>query len=75
MDPQQLTGRLVMLIDGGAPTERQRMDALNAGVIELRRRGHSVSPAEGVPGLWDVSGMGELTINQVRSFDPRLSEL
>lgn len=48
----------------------QPMDALNAGVIELRRRGHSVRPAEGIPGLWEVGGMGELTTNQVRSFAP-----
>jgi hypothetical protein len=38
---------------------------LNIAVNKLRERGHSVSPADGVPGLFDVSGVGELTIGQV----------
>lgn len=43
----------------------QQLSPLNEAVIELRRRGHSVGPADGVPGLFDVSGAGELTIAQV----------
>lgn len=38
---------------------------LNEAVTELRRRGHSVGPSEGIPGLFTVSGVGELTIGQV----------
>lgn len=39
------------------------------GVAELRRRGHDVRPSD-MPGLVLVSGMGELTMGQVASFDP-----
>lgn len=38
---------------------------LNIAVNKLRERGHSVSPADGVPGLFNVSGVGELTIGQL----------
>lgn len=40
---------------------------LNDAVNELRRRGHSVSPAD-IPGLWDVSGHPELTSGQLLSL-------
>jgi|TARA_Y100000034_G_scaffold1776_1_gene2270 hypothetical protein len=31
----------------------------------LERAGYTVAPAEDVPGLFDVSSVGELTINQL----------
>lgn len=62
------------LLLGSIPTGRPMtpgIDLLNAGVIELRRRGHSFRPSDGIPGLWDVGGMGELTTAQVKSYAPR----
>lgn len=38
---------------------------LNLAVNKLRERGHTVSPSDGIPGLFDVSNVGELTIGQV----------
>lgn len=39
---------------------------LNAAVVEMRRRGYSVH-ATNIPGLFDVHGVGELTVNQMLS--------
>lgn len=52
---------------GSMPAEPTpyRPSPLNEAVIELRRRGLSVAPADGVPGLWNVTGHPELTTNQV----------
>lgn len=43
------------------------------GIKELERRGHTITPDETLPGLVHVSGLGELTMGQVASFDPRRS--
>lgn len=42
-----------------------RSDAINRAVVRLREAGHSVRPADGVPGLWEVSGYPELTTGQL----------
>lgn len=71
MDIESLISAAAGQLLGGGLSEPNRaspIDQLNAGVFELRRRGHSVRPAECVPGLWDVSGLGELTTGQVKSF-------
>lgn len=58
------------LLFGSLPTSNMQpvmRSLINEAVIELRQRGHSVFPAD-IPGLWDVSGLGELTTNQVISI-------
>lgn len=52
-----------------------RNSPLNEAVTELRRRGLSVGPADGVPGLWSVTGHPELTTNQVIDLAARPSPL
>jgi hypothetical protein len=46
--------------------------AVNGAVSKLRAYGHSVAPAEGVPGLWDVSGHHELTTGQLLDVASKL---
>ena len=75
MKMSELINAGISLLTSGPQTQTPPLypvgnsDAVNAKVIELRRRGFSVRPAEGpIPGLWEVSGHPELTTNQLLSL-------
>lgn len=56
------------ILFGYLPDHQQEniVSPTNLAVIELRKRGHSVGPAD-IAGLWNVSGYPELTTGQLIS--------
>lgn len=65
---EDLTTIVLSPVRGRIGLSDERSAAVNNKVEELRQRGFDVAPADGVPGLWRVSGHPELTTNQLLSL-------